>query len=119
MSVYNFESSVGIKIQFLTVSVTKILVLGKPMLLGNHLHCHDLLMFLYAECPHLLIKNVSFFATIRQLVALLSIQPLLCKCPDTYVLAPGSPRGTPWTPERDHTLQFWQSGSISISRSPE
>lgn len=29
------------------------------------------------------------------------------------------PKETPWTPERDHTLQFRQSGSVSISRRSE
>ena len=56
-------------------------------------------------------KNVSLTVTIRQFVSLLSIQLLLCKCPDTYVLAPGSPGGNPLDSRgRSHPaiLSIWE-----------
>ena len=56
-------------------------------------------------------KNVSLTVTIRQFVSLLSIQLLLCKCLDTYVLAPGSPRGNPLDSRgRSHPaiLSIWE-----------
>lgn len=52
-TVYTFESLAWVKTWFLTVLLTKTLVSGMPVLFGDHLQWHNLLMFCHAECPSL------------------------------------------------------------------